>query len=376
MSLEQLLHDERPGLERRLCRLVGDPEHAADLTQEALLRAWRSAPRDLPTPRQRAWLHRTGTNLAVDALRQRARRPSRPLHETDAPATGWEPTEAEGAREALGRLSAHERFVLLLRFEEGLSHREIGALLDLGEEAARKRVTRARASFITAWRAVRADQAPLVLLVEGEGDPASYRRWLQASGARVRVLRRGAVEREVALADDLVFCGTYADVAPASYGQPVRADIREADASRDRRDLQALRLALADGLPVLGVCRGAQLLNVALGGTLHQELRGSGVSGLDHDREQHPVLVSRASRLRRATGPQMVVRSDHHQAVDRLGRGLVVTGRGPDGVVEAVERPGRQFVLGLQWHPERASSGSAGAAVAEALLGAARPVAA
>jgi putative glutamine amidotransferase len=375
MSFDLLLHHERPGLERRLRRMVGDPEQAADLTQETLERAWRSAPRGGPVARQRAWLHRTATNVAIDSLRARGRSRTVALeaaHELAAPP--HDPTdaeEAEGVREALTRITAHERLVLLLRFDAGLSHREIGALLDLSEEAARKRVARARANFSVAWREVRRATPPLVLLVEGEDRPGPYRRWLERSGARVRVLRRDAIEREVAVADALVFCGSLADVAPETYGERPRAPLRDTVAARDRVDLAVLRLVLREDVPFVGVCRGAQLLNVALGGTLYQDLDLDGISALDHDDEVHDVGAAHGSRLRGLLGGRFAVKSEHHQAVRTLGRGLRAVGHGPDGVVESIELPGRRLALGMQWHPEAPEAGESGAAVAEALLDAA-----
>jgi putative glutamine amidotransferase len=372
MTLDALLHAERPALERRLRRMTGDREQAADLTQETLERAWRAAPREAAPERQRAWLHRTAANLAIDALRRRGRTPTVPLDGAlGLSAPHADAAEAAGAREALDRLTPHERLVLLLRFEGGLSHREIGALLDLSEEAARKRVRRARAAFVAAWRTVRAGAPPLVLLVEGEGDPGPYRRWLEGSGARVRLLRRDALEREVAVADALVLCGSVADVAPALYGEAPRVALRAVDERRDRQDVAVLRLALRDGVPLVGACRGAQLLNVALGGSLHQDLAADGVAGLDHDDEVHDVAAAPGSRLRALVGASCAVRSEHHQAVRRLGRGLRVVGRGPDGVVEAVELPGPRLVLGVQWHPESPDGRETGRRLADAVVAAA-----
>ncbi len=132
-----------------------------------------------------------------------------------------------------------------------------------------------------------------------------------------------------------------------------------------------LRLALRDGVPVLGACRGAQLLNVALGGSLHQDLATDGVGRLDHDDAVHPVATAPSSRLRAVVGARPAVRSEHHPAGRRLGRGLRVVGRGPDGVVEAVERPGPQLVLGVQWHPEAPEGRETGRRLADAVVAAA-----
>jgi putative glutamine amidotransferase len=370
VDLEALLQSEQDALDRRLRRMVGDAELAADLRQETFLRAWRRLPPDARSaPRGRAWLHRTASHLAIDALRRDGRRASVPLDAAlvrprDAPDAG----EVDGAREALARLTPHERLVLLLRFEGGLSLREIGALLDLSEDAARKRVARARRAFSRAWRDVRAGEPPLVLLVEGENAPGPYRRWLQETGARVRLLRRDAIEREVATADALVFCGSHADVDPAMYGERPRAELRAPDLARDRSDAAALRLALRDDVPLVGVCRGGQLLNVVLGGTLFQDLALDGAAGFDHADTVHPVRTEHGSVLRAVSGPRPDVRSEHHQAMRRLGRGVRAVGAGPDGIVEAIEVPGRRLALGVQWHPEHAEAGDAGRRLAETLV--------
>ena len=102
---------------------------------------------------------------------------------------------------------------------------------------------------------------------------------------------------------------------------------------------------------MLAICRGCQVLNVALGGTLHQHIT-DGETTVAHQRERHDVTLAAGSLTTRAMGTQQPKGwSQHHQAIDRLGRGLVVAGRAADGVVEAVELPGR-WVVGVQWHPE------------------------
>jgi putative glutamine amidotransferase len=131
---------------------------------------------------------------------------------------------------------------------------------------------------------------------------------------------------------------------------------------RDLRDLAAMRAALRDDVPMVGVCRGAQLLSVLFGGDLSQH-----VDGHLGDRP-HVVETAHGSALRGAVGDRAEVISDHHQAVRRLGRGLRVTATAPDGLPEAIEVPGRRLALGLQWHPER---GGGREELAEALVTAA-----
>jgi putative glutamine amidotransferase len=151
-----------------------------------------------------------------------------------------------------------------------------------------------------------------------------------------------------------------ADLDPAVYGQKPTAAIESTYRDRDEFELALTAGALERGMPFLGICRGMQLLNVALGGTLVQNLvsddgtnshrRVIGTfAGTEHDIDLHP-----GSLAARATGEEVhVARCHHHQAIDRLGEGLVVTGSARDGVPEAIELDDEErWVLGVQWHPE------------------------
>ena len=146
-----------------------------------------------------------------------------------------------------------------------------------------------------------------------------------------------------------------ADVDPARYGQaPEAATVCRPD--RDAWELALLRAALAHRRPVLAICRGMQLLNVACGGTLHQHLPDT----VGHE-EHRPaparfgstrVRVAPASRLAAIVGPEIIVSCNHHQAVDRIGDGLRPVAWAADGTIEGVEQPGPGFLIGVQWHPE------------------------
>lgn len=127
------------------------------------------------------------------------------------------------------------------------------------------------------------------------------------------------------------------------------------DPARDRFEMAVIEAALREGLPMLGICRGAQLINVVHGGDLIGDLRPV----RKHTGNRRLILprktlhIQRGSRLAKLTGRQQTrINSLHHQAVRRLGRGLKVSGRDLDGIVQAIERPGRGFLLGTQWHPE------------------------
>ncbi len=343
-SFETVLASQAAPITARLTRMLGDAAAAEDLCQDTLLAAWRRAPRDVRPEQLRAWLHRTARNLALDELRRRGRRESAPLADEHA-----EPADPDdgAAAAALATLTPHQRLVLLLRFEAGLSLAELGALLDVDADAARKRVARARTAFTAALREVReGDTRPTVLVLMGREDPAGYAAWLREAGARVRFCGPSQIGLDLAGADALVLSGSTTDVNPRLYGAPADQRTVVSDLTRDLRDAAALRTALASDLPVVGICRGAQLLSVLFGGDLTQHVE-------EHLDVVHPVTTTAGSAARRALGARSAIPSDHHQAVGRLGHGLEVTATSPDGLAEAVEVPGRRLALGTQWHPER-----------------------
>ena len=155
--------------------------------------------------------------------------------------------------------------------------------------------------------------------------------------------------------DGLIITGGR-DVDPAAYGHQPHPETDEPAADRDAWEFALIGAALRRGMPVLGICRGAQVLNVALGGTLHQHLPDViGHTGHQHGGAVFSTSVIRTvegSRLAELIGADARAQCYHHQAIDRLGAPLVVSAVDDDGVVEAVEMPGERFVLGVQWHPE------------------------
>jgi putative glutamine amidotransferase len=161
-------------------------------------------------------------------------------------------------------------------------------------------------------------------------------------------------------ADAIVIMGGE-DVSPEFYGGGIGYQGESAHfPTADEGQIALVTRALLLGTPLLGICRGAQIINVALGGTLHQHLdegelhRNAGVpiTEVMHD---HEVEIDATSELARALGGFTSVRSAHHQAIDRLGDGLTVVATAPDGVIEAVEHESAS-ILGVQWHPEDVSS--------------------
>lgn len=167
---------------------------------------------------------------------------------------------------------------------------------------------------------------------------------------------RGLYER----LDGLLFPGG-GDLDPATYGSTTNAALMSVDPVRDQIELTLARWAWEDGKPVLGICRGQQLLNVAAGGTLIPDIASLQPDALRHSDPRrapealaHAVSVEPDSYLAKVgTPPQLEVNSSHHQAVDRLANGWEVSAVAPDGIIEAIEAPGHPFALAVQWHPER-----------------------
>ncbi len=374
MALDAALTEQRGPLVTKLTFALGGDHHAAeDLAQETLIRAWQRLPEGLNTEQRDAWLRRTAANLAIDELRRRSRRRQIALDGVEATLTAPGASESETARETLRLLSAPERLLVLLRFEAGFSHAEIGQLLGIAEPAARKRVERARAAFRRAYRAAREPNDPLILVVLREDDPEPYDSWLHRAGGRVRRLHRPPTERELVLADGIVFTGSQLDLDASLYGEANRGPRGGGDLQADHADMAALKATLALDIPMIGVCRGGQLLNIVSGGSLYQDVVEDGLTPRHHT-ESHAVRTEGEGIVRRLLGRVAEVHSDHHQAVKKLGRQLTVSAVSPDGVIETIERHDRRFAMGLQWHPEL--SDGAGDRIAEAFLGAAREQAA
>jgi putative glutamine amidotransferase len=161
--------------------------------------------------------------------------------------------------------------------------------------------------------------------------------------------------------DGLIVTGGAFDVDPALYG----ANLRHASVTtKDRRtafELAATRAALDRDIPVLGICGGQQLLAIATGGTLIQHIPDAVPGALAHEQPNprtepgHTVVIEPGTLLHRIAGAlEVEVNSAHHQAAARVGPGVVVSGRAPDGVIEAIELPHLRFCIGVQWHPEYA----------------------
>jgi putative glutamine amidotransferase len=187
---------------------------------------------------------------------------------------------------------------------------------------------------------------------------------VEQAGARARVLEVSESPRKILGEIDGLLLTGGGDVDPVLYGQDRYALVEDAEPGRDEFELDLARRAMGADLPVLAICRGAQVLNVAAGGTLIQDIPSTVVSDLAHsikepkDAVSHSVRVALGSRLEQALGAAVDpahmcrVNSRHHQSIDRLGSGLVSSATAPDGVVEAIERVDAGFCVGVQWHPE------------------------
>jgi gamma-glutamyl-gamma-aminobutyrate hydrolase PuuD len=193
--------------------------------------------------------------------------------------------------------------------------------------------------------------------------PAAYLDRLAAGGVSPVLLPPvagddGLVEASLERIDGLVLIGGD-DVCGRVYGREesdAEHDAARHRPERDRHEIAAARLAWEERKPILAICRGVQLLNVALGGTLIADLSSAGASP-EHLLERgtfhhHAVEFDPGSALSRIYGDSGQVPSHHHQAIDRVAEGLVVTGRAPDGIIEGVEAQNGRYVLGVQWHPE------------------------
>ena len=173
------------------------------------------------------------------------------------------------------------------------------------------------------------------------------------------------------------------DLGPETYGEDRHPELGPTEDDVDRFELAIARIAWKRGLPLLAICRGAQALNIARGGTLVQHIPDLGDNSIEHRQKAageeltHEIEIEPDSLLARVMGSEVAsVNSFHHQAVSTLGRGLRIVARSRDGVVEGIEAPGRGYVLGVQWHAECLAELPEQAALFEGLTQAARVYAA
>jgi gamma-glutamyl-gamma-aminobutyrate hydrolase PuuD len=203
--------------------------------------------------------------------------------------------------------------------------------------------------------------------------PLSYVRSIERAGGRALVIPPSAegVEETLDGVDGLLFSGGE-DLDPERYGADAHPETKGVDSARDRAELALLEAALERDMPVLAVCRGSQVLNVARGGDLVQHLPE--VVGDEKHKHtpgtfaDHDVTLAPGSRAGSALGPRAPVKSHHHQGYGRLGEGLRETAWAEDGTIEGLEDPEKRFAVGVLWHPEEGEDG----ALFEALVDEAR----
>ncbi|HVL65944.1 MAG TPA: gamma-glutamyl-gamma-aminobutyrate hydrolase family protein [Vicinamibacterales bacterium] len=187
---------------------------------------------------------------------------------------------------------------------------------------------------------------------------------VEQAGGQPRILEVSDSPKQVLKEVDGLLLTGGGDVDPAFYGEDRHPAVDDAEPGRDEFEIDLARRAVEADVPMLAICRGAQVLNVAMGGSLVQDLPTQVTTELPHsivdprDHVAHEVQVAPDSRLRGLLGPAVAaegtcrVNSRHHQAVARLGRGLEPAAVAPDGVVEAIEKRDATFCVGVQWHPE------------------------
>jgi putative glutamine amidotransferase len=210
-------------------------------------------------------------------------------------------------------------------------------------------------------------EAPAALI------PLSYVSAIERAGGRPLLVppSEDGIEETLAALDGLLFSGG-ADIDPDTYGAEAHPETNGVRPERDQAELALLEAALSRDMPVLAVCRGSQVLNVALGGDLVQHLP----EVVGHERHKHTpgvfadhdVEVLPGTKLQALVGDHAPVKSHHHQGYGRIGDGLREAARADDGTVEAIEDPERRFALGVLWHPEAGED----AALFEALVAEAR----
>jgi putative glutamine amidotransferase len=184
---------------------------------------------------------------------------------------------------------------------------------------------------------------------------------LHAGGAPVIIPTaqdKKSLERILSSVQGLILSGG-PDIHPRCYGEEPLSGLGEVDETLDQMELMAAGLAIERNLPLLGICRGIQVLNIVMGGTLFQDLPSQVPESSCHTPKTdkavntHTVRIEAGSRLHKLFGKRGIwVNGKHHQAVKDIAPGLTIAARARDGIVEAVEHPGQRFAIGVQWHPE------------------------
>jgi putative glutamine amidotransferase len=202
-----------------------------------------------------------------------------------------------------------------------------------------------------------AAQEPILFL------PRRYYRAVQKAGGMPLVLPpirlRSTLRKTLQHLDGILISGGNFDIHPSYYGEKPISALGAIKRDRTEFELELIDLALNQDLPLLGICGGAQAINVTLGGSLYQDIAtelpntDKHEQGAKRDKGGHAIEIYPGTRLRQIVQKQTLeVNTNHHQAVRKVGKGLLVSATAKDGLIEAIESPHHKFVLGVQWHPE------------------------
>lgn len=166
-----------------------------------------------------------------------------------------------------------------------------------------------------------------------------------------------SIKNQINLCDGIIISGGH-DIHPKFYKQELHKNIGYVYSRVDEYQLSLTKIAIESNKPILGICRGHQLINVVLGGTLYQDLSEYSEKTLKHTQEakryevSHKIHIEKDSRLYKLYNEETWVNSYHHQSIEKLGKNLKVTAKASDGVVESIEHTDKKYVVGVQWHPE------------------------
>lgn len=194
------------------------------------------------------------------------------------------------------------------------------------------------------WYALRADYSNMVE---------------KAGGLPVLLPYIEDIQSQIDMIDGLLIPGCDEDINPKFYGQEIKSSKVKTNDRRTSYELSLTEEALKRNIPIFGICNGLQVINVFLGGTLIQHIPDSHKSDINHEQEHpkcaptHDIIIENNTFLLELTKPRRVkVNTTHHQAIDQLGNGLIVSARAPDGIIEAIESKDYKFLVGVQWHSE------------------------
>lgn len=190
----------------------------------------------------------------------------------------------------------------------------------------------------------------------------SYIQAVKACGGLPLILplikSRKIIEEYISLCDGFLFCGG-GDITPLLFGAEPAYGIGKTDITLDVFQIRLMKAAIASQKPILAICRGMQVLNIACGGTIHQNISNLDFPTINHMQTSlsrkdisHKVFFTEKSKVQRLLGDFAYTNSFHHQAVEHIGTNLIATGKTADEIIETIEMPSHPFVIGVQWHPE------------------------